>query len=385
MRVIIYYSFLLSVLTFFMACKNEPSAQKSTPSVFAISTNQKYNNYRHFRGTIGSYAITMDLVETKTAHNFNEFPSFSGYYSYDKYQEPLRIYGTMDSAGVVELEVISKNTENFKGKFNPDSTFTGIWLDTSQKRNVPFMLRETINDGAIAMDIFPFEDSSKLFENTPNSPQAMFSMDAVLPAKNTDASVFAFLRTEIFKHLKGDSITGNYANLQLLDVQKTARDSFFKDYKTELKDEKPDTTDMFFLNHEQSYTMDVVSNADGLLSLGFKNYAFSGGAHGSYGTQLMTFDIKNKKLITLNDLFKPNYKSALNAALTRKARWYFGLKPNESLEGSTFDTAIEANDNFAITRKGILFNYVPYEIASYAQGEIQLFIPFEEIRMILRY
>lgn len=384
MRFVLNHFILLTTLAFFVACKNEPSSQKSTPSVSVTSNNQKYNNYRHFRGTIGSYAITMDLVETKTAHNFNEFPSFSGYYSYDKYQEPITFYGTMDSIGVVELEEGRGHVGTFRGKINADSTFTGIWIDIEKKMNYPLTLRETTNDGAISMDIFPFEDSLKLFEKMPNSPQATFSMDALLPAKNTDASVFDFLRTEIIKHLKGDSITSNYANLQLLDVQKTARDSFFKDYKAELKDEKPDTTDMPYLNHEQSYTMDVVSNADGLLSLGFKNYAFTGGAHGSYGTQLMTFDIKNKKLMTLNDVFKSNYKSVLNAALTRKARWYFGLKPDESLEGNAFDSAIEANDNFAITRKGILFNYVPYEIASYAQGEIQLFIPFEELKSILK-
>ena len=135
MRLIIYYSVLLGVLPLFIACKNQTSSQKSPPSVSATSNDQKYNNYRHFRGTIGSYTITMDLLETKTAHSFNEFPSFSGYYSYDKYQEPLRIYGTMDSTGAVELEVKSKNTENFKGKFNPDSTFTGIWMDTSQKNS----------------------------------------------------------------------------------------------------------------------------------------------------------------------------------------------------------------------------------------------------------
>ncbi len=384
MRFVLNHFILLSTLAFFVACKNEPTSKKSTPSVSANSTDQKYNNYRHFRGTIGTYAITMDLVETKTAHNFNKFPSFSGYYSYDKYQEPITFYGTMDSTGVVELEEGRGHAGTFRGKFNADSTFTGIWIDIEKKMNYPLMLRETTNDEAIAMDIFPFEDSIKLFENKPNSPQATFSMNALLPAKNTEGSVFAFLRTEIFKHLKGDSITGKYDYLQISDVQKTARDSFFKDYKTELKDEKPDTIDMFSLNHEQSYTMDVVSNADGLLSLGFKNYAFSGGAHGSYGTQLMTFDIKNKKLMTLNDVFKPNYKSVLNAALTRKAKGYFGLKPNESLEGNTFDSAIEANDNFAITRKGILFNYVPYEIASYAQGEIQLFIPFEELKNILK-
>ena len=208
-------------------------------------------------------------------------------------------------------------------------------------------------------------------------------MDVLLPAKNTEGSVFAFLRTQIIKQLRHDSLAANYANLQISDVQKTARDSFFKDYKEELKEEKPDTAENYSLNHAENSSMEVISNADGLLSLGFRAYNYSGGAHGNYGSQLMTYDVKNKKVVTLNDLFKPNYKAVLSAALLRSARQYLGIKPNESLEGHLFEKP-EPNDNFMVNKKGILFNYTPYEIASYAQGEIQLFVPFDELKTILK-
>jgi hypothetical protein len=379
----------VTVMLTFMACKNNTSSKKEDPSVSEALLAKKTNIYHHFRGKIGETAITMDLVETKTAHELGELPQFNGYFSYDSVQEPLPISGVIDSAGTIKLLSSSrKSMDEFEGKFNADSTFTGVWRDTSKKAMGQFSLRETTSDGAIAMDVFTFEDSIKLFETAPNTPQASFSMLALLPARNTEETLFENLRTLIIKELNGDSVPKDYKYLQILDVQKSARDSFFHLYKNELKDEKTDALPSEQLNYSQTSTMEVVSNTDGLLTLAYKSYNYTGGAHGNYGTQFRTYDIKTKKQLTLDDLFKPNYKTTsknpLNAAIMRAARNHFGAKPNESLQSYTLVDAVEANDNFAITRKGIMFNYTPYEIASYAEGEIQLFIPFEALKSILK-
>jgi Protein of unknown function (DUF3298)/Deacetylase PdaC len=246
-------------------------------------------------------------------------------------------------------------------------------------------LKETADEGTISMEMFTFEDSIKLFPNMANSPQAQFSMSVMLPAKNTEESLFDFLRTQIIKALKGDSVAGDYNKLQLSDVQKSERDSFFNSYKEMLKDEKQDTGEIgLMLNYAQSSDVDIVSNVNNLLTLGFREYAYTGGAHGNYGTRLTTFDLKNKKVMRLDDVLKPNYQKVLNAALNRSARRFFKLKSNESLTGNLFDAEIQANDNFAVTQKGILFNYTPYEIAAYAAGEIQLFVPFDEIKTVVK-
>jgi hypothetical protein len=382
------FNFVILCLVFgFTACKNNPTTQKNTPSVSEASVDRKHNNYRHFRGTVGEFPVTMDIVETRALNNNTlGLPHLSGFYSYDKYQEPLPIYGDIDEKGVVQLAESGQGTATgvFKGTFNADSTFTGTWRDESKKIDYKFLLRQITNDEAIAMDVYPFEDSLKLFEHKGDSPQAEFSMDALLPAKNTEESVFTFLRMQIFKALRGDSLAHDYVNLQLSDIQKTTRDSFFKTYKTELQNEIYDSVPSVMMNHAQSTSMEVVSNTDGLLSLGFKYYMYSGGAHGNHGTQLMTYDIKHKKVLMLDDVFKPNYQAALNAAVMRVARRFFGVKPNQSLEGSALVDKVEANKNYAISKKGILFNYEPYEIASYAQGEIQLFVPFDEVKDILK-
>jgi Protein of unknown function (DUF3298)/Deacetylase PdaC len=385
---------LCTVLGLFAACKNSPATQRDTSreggtssSVSEVSLDKTQNNYRHFRGTVGDFPVTMDIVETRTLrNNVLDLPRISGFYSYDKYQVPMSLYGTIDEEGMVQLEESGQATATgvFKGTFNVDSTFTGTWRDTLKKIEYKFSLRQITNDGAIALDVYPFEDSLKLVENKADSPQAEFSMDALLPAKNTEESVFTFLRTEIFKVLKGDSMTQDYSNLQLRDIQRSVRDTFFKTYKSELKEYLLDSVPSVMMNYAQSTSMEVVSNADGLLSLGFKNYMYAGGAHGNHNTKFVTYDLKNKKVLTLDDVFKPNYQKALNAAVMRAARRYFGVKPNQSLEGSALVAKVEANTNYAIGKKGILFNYEPYEIASYAQGEIELFVPFDDVKSILK-
>ena len=383
MRTALFFCFSLTLFTSFMACKNTTTSEKKDPSVSTPVSGGKSYFYKHLKGTIGTFSVTMDLVKIRNI--YDDSPQLEGYYSYEKYQQPLSLYGFLDAAGNVKLEESGRegSTAVFQGKFDANGSFSGTWTDTLKKVSYPFSLKETTEDGALSFDIFPFEDSTKLFPNVNNSPQATYSMDVLLPAKNTEESVFEFLRTQIIKQLRHDSLTGNYAHLQISDVQKTARDSFFKNYKAELKEEKPDTAENYSLNHAENRSMEVISNADGLLSLGFRAYNYSGGAHGNYGSQLMTYDVKNKKVVTLNDLFKPNYKAVLSAALSRSARQYLGIKPNESLEGHLFEKP-EPNDNFMVNKKGILFNYVPYEIASFAQGEIQLFVPFDELKTILK-
>ena len=45
----------------------------------------------------------------------------------------------------------------------------------------------------------------------------------------------------------------------------------------------------------------------------------------------------------------------------------------------TFDDSVFVTENVYFTEKGIMFVYNPYEIASYAQGIISIFLSYEKI------
>ena len=149
--------------------------------------------------------------------------------------------------------------------------------------------------------------------------------------------------------------------------------------------EKPDSTTEIssMLNYAQQSTMSVIFNEKGLLSVGYGNYNYTGGAHGNHSTGLSTYDLAQKKVLTLNDIFLPKYEKTISKALANAARRQFNMKPNEPLTNNLFDNVIEPTNNFCITPKGIIFLYNPYEIAAYAYGEIELFIPFSEIKSVV--
>ncbi len=387
MRLVKFAVFFMGCVALFMACKNDPSAQKTGPSVSSTSREVNKGFYKHFRGTIGTSPVTMDLVKTTTPFNEEPLPHLSGFYSYDKYEKPILIYGSIDASGMVQITESDADATGavFTGKLDANGSFSGTWVDTTKKLKQDFRLQEVTDSSIVSFDVFPFGDSMKLLPNVVKSPTADFTMDALIPAKNTEGSLFEFLRRQIIRDLKGDSVAGNYDKLQISDIQQTARDSFFARYKSDMSEFTIDTTDEpFSMSYTIATNIDVISNVNGLLTLAFREYSYTGGAHGSFGTRLRTYDIKNKKIVQLDDLFKPNYKSVLNAAIVRSAKRHFNVPPKGSLTDRIFHSDVEANDNFMVNGKGILFNYVPYEIASYADGEIQLFVPFEELKAILK-
>ncbi len=396
---------LLILLTTMSACDN--ASKKTAPSVSSASETKK-GFYKHLKGTVGDYPITMDLVKnvlTSDKETVESWEGFRGYYYYDKYQEPIILYGSVDSTGTLVLEEWATNDKSakFRGNLTPEGAFVGTWQDESKTKTLNVILKETYADSAIALENIEFSDSLRLFDKLKNSPVASFGMDVLMPTKNMDGTsrdsreggVLAFLKNEIFSNMRyergGEEVPEkplpkkNYANVSLIDLQKAQRDSFFTYYRETLKDEKPDSSREYFSeSYARTSEMQVLFNENGLLSVGYAAYAFEGGAHGNYGTTLASYDLVNKKQLKLGDIFKPNYEKPLSAALAKALRKKYKLNPKEGLNQFLFENTIAANENFALTQKGILFDYPPYEISAYAMGEIQLFVSFEDIKTVLK-
>ncbi len=339
------------------------------------------------KGTIADLPITMDLVQMKGAADEYEPYIFSGHYYYDKYQQPIALYGEFDSVGNIILHESHGQDEDmyFTGKFDVSGSLSGTWCDTASKRTLAFALKETAVDGAIAFDFHMFEDSVKGWEHLPNSPIGSFDMQLLLPDKNTEGGIAAFLKNRILMGISNDTIEKSYTKVSLDAFKNAKRDTFFTDYLAAAAEEKPDSTGLLpaMLNHAQSSSVAVIFNENKLLSLGFAEYSYSGGAHGNHATGIATYDLAQKKALTLSNIFLPKYEKVVKNALTNAVRRHFKLTPKESLSSVLFDNTIEPTNNFCITQKGILFLYNPYEIAAYAMGEIELFIPFEEVKSVV--
>lgn len=96
---------------------------------------------------------------------------------------------------------------------------------------------------------------------------------------------------------------------------------------------------------------------------------YPGAAHGMYNNSYVTYDLENGRIMTLDTLFTPSGLQELPALISRRA------KKLEFQLGDTSINSLPAGGDFYINLEyEIVFVYQPYEVASYAQGIIQ--VPF---------
>lgn len=101
---------------------------------------------------------------------------------------------------------------------------------------------------------------------------------------------------------------------------------------------------------------------------------YPGAAHGITNTSYITYLLKEGRVLTLRQLFTPEGLQALPAIIDARAKQLkAAIGPTDKI------TSLPSNDNYYINvNDAITFVYQPYEVASYAQGSIQIsFYPTE--------
>jgi hypothetical protein len=122
-----------------------------------------------------------------------------------------------------------------------------------------------------------------------------------------------------------------------------------------------------------------------LLSLSYRFYTYQQGAHGMNGVYCINFDKKTGEEITCDRLISK--EADLLAVAETHFRKQQNLAKDESFDGKYFfeNNKFVLSKSFAFTANGIYFFYQPYEIAPYASGVIELFLPRKDIQKYIRY
>ena len=160
---------------------------------------------------------------------------------------------------------------------------------------------------------------------------------------------------------------------------------------TDYIEENKDATDAEVKESATAYSIDesdkllIMFQTSRLVTLAFDNYAYTGGAHGNYGSEFKVLDLTNNKVLELHDILTDDGIATLQPKLEVSFRKQFNLRAGDSLtEGGLFENKIEPNDNICVTGSGLEFVYNPYEIGPYVMGEIDIFIPFTELTQYLK-
>jgi hypothetical protein len=123
--------------------------------------------------------------------------------------------------------------------------------------------------------------------------------------------------------------------------------------------------------------------SDNLLNIVINHDGFNGGAHPYSGIQSLVFDPKTGEIIPKNKLFSDLKK--VTELVETKFRENQKIDKTVSLEKDYFFERgiFRLSENILFTEKEITFHYNQYEAASYAQGPIDIVIPFEQIAPFL--
>jgi len=127
----------------------------------------------------------------------------------------------------------------------------------------------------------------------------------------------------------------------------------------------------------------VLSNNISVKSVGFcekyvvfkvEHDQYSGGAHPNYFASFVNYDLKNKRVLTYANIFKPGSDEALLPILQNalKANYY-----TETLDEVEQKVGIFVNDLFVshevyLTGEEVVFFYNPYDIGPWAIGTVEI-------------
>ena len=373
------YSFLFCLfgLAIISACnspKNGTNTSKTTDSTVNVKAGLTGSFYKRLEGTIAGKKVVMHLQKVED--------DVSGFYYYDGSWLNLSTDTLIGKDSMVLTEYSfyesyftqDSKSPHLKLKWNGNG-FDGTWESGDETKKYPIALKEKYPEGSYQFNAGIYEDSVKAFANQAKSPAAQISFE-YLESKNSD-EYGNWLNTELKK------ILGIKAQVERTIGFKNIAADYFKDYKLQVAEQNSNGDDYEgWMNYTNNSQQSVNYNDNGYVVIDFLADAYTGGAHGNYSSVMYCLDVKNKKQMVLSDIVKID-SNTLQDILERNLRKEYNIKANNALSTVLFDDFIKPNNNFYFNANGIAFMYNPYEVASYAQGQIVVFIPYSDLKAYL--
>lgn len=391
---------LLLGLTACPSAKKEPAtAAARAPMAPGALTSSPGASYQTYRGQLPGRAdsVTLHLTTTSFSAEAETITGFGSYYGADGEVHRLRqLRSQPDSLLLNEYEPTGRDANGLERDTcwrlarQPDGRLTGT------RGGQRLRLRPAA--AGLRLTVRTFADSIAAYPGRAHSPHGHVELQVLVPEAGGPVSeaTAQVLAANLLRRQRGDTVVNRAVGAPDPYWQQF-RQQFVEEYRAGVADLAPDpagpanpaaadslATPDYALRFVDQQRASVLCQPGDLLSVAFFGYSYSGGAHGSYGTHVSSFDLRSGRALAFEDIFRPAARTRLLPLLERAARRALGLAPGARLDTALFDNHIKLTRNICLTPGGALFVYVPYEIASYAQGEIEVFVPLAELRPLLR-
>jgi hypothetical protein len=159
-----------------------------------------------------------------------------------------------------------------------------------------------------------------------------------------------------------------------------------KDFLDAIKntDEKP-IIEASYTYHEMS-SNEILYNKSNLICYAVSVEYFTGGAHGEHGYNNYVIYLQTGDIMEEMDIFVDNYQDDLARIIVNAIASAHHVTDPVELENMGFFNIKEIypNNNFYVDENGITYTFNHYEIAAHSVGKIDVVLPYDKIRHLIR-
>lgn len=279
-------------------------------------------------------------------------------------------------------------------KRNPKSNSSSRYLFNPKNKTEQWRIRW--NEKDISME--KRKDSAEFIEVQVKEilSEKVFSYQVCHRVIQTEDKAGSFKVSYVIPQLNSKDASSELFHFQLkkqLEIQEEYSISLgikkkFKDFQSEYDkslEEHNLNEEVSVLSGSWEYFRDfqILWNDFNYLTLADNIDEYYGGAHGMRSLRFIHFDFHKNRLLELKDIIAISTQD-LEKELEKQFRKTYRLKSDEELTKILFENHIKPTKNFRFDQTGIYFVYNPYEIAPYAMGKIEIFIPFKNLEANLR-
>ena len=136
--------------------------------------------------------------------------------------------------------------------------------------------------------------------------------------------------------------------------------------------------------YETAYWATLATNDLVSLAFGVSTYG-EGAAHPNHNTLVFNYDLNAGRVLKLSDLFKPNsnYLSVISSYTIKELKEKLGPDPDTDWIERGAGASEENYQAWNLTRTGLQVTFDPYQVASYAEGEHVVIVPYSVLRNLI--
>lgn len=155
-------------------------------------------------------------------------------------------------------------------------------------------------------------------------------------------------------------------------------------YEESVEFAKENDTEVYFTPYSYTETVDDIDYlTDSVICFRVNGYDYLGGAHGTPYQEAYIFDLETGERKNIGDFItisEEELKDVVTAAVAKKMEAEGRDMYWDDAEQSVHEVVSKEYTNAYLTNDGIVFYFDPYLLASYAQGFVEVEIPYEDLQ-----